>query len=278
MSTIPAPTEAPQRAEFYPISPYLSLPSLWTAIPSAIGLACDIILSHAHAIPLFLLWTAHPPAIGSIPGLLSLIPDWPTQSTGLLYNHNPFMLGSLIPDDGGSTYLRNVGRQLFYMAVHPRRQLWTKLTLSKADKKIFFLLGRQLFYTAVHPRRQFWTSCRNGFILDKIVETDPSNKQYLTYSRTNIVCIDAHKDTEYRHYWVFISTTKTVENYGCSKHTHCMIHKKSIWTNITTHGEWCYDHIINDKNAAGNYCQICIRTLYNGTSATSHEVSMYNML
>jgi hypothetical protein len=29
------------------------------------------------------------------------------------------------PDDGGSTYLWNVGRQLFYTAVHPRRQFWT---------------------------------------------------------------------------------------------------------------------------------------------------------
>jgi hypothetical protein len=31
----------------------------------------------------------------------------------------------LIPDDGGGTHLWNVGRQLFYTAVHPRRQLWT---------------------------------------------------------------------------------------------------------------------------------------------------------
>jgi hypothetical protein len=31
----------------------------------------------------------------------------------------------LIPDDGGSTYLWNVGRQLFCTAVHPRRQFWT---------------------------------------------------------------------------------------------------------------------------------------------------------
>jgi hypothetical protein len=31
----------------------------------------------------------------------------------------------LIPDDGGSTHLWNVGRQLFYTAVHPRRQFWT---------------------------------------------------------------------------------------------------------------------------------------------------------
>jgi hypothetical protein len=28
-------------------------------------------------------------------------------------------------DDGGSTHLWNVGRQLFYTAVHPRRQFWT---------------------------------------------------------------------------------------------------------------------------------------------------------
>jgi hypothetical protein len=28
-------------------------------------------------------------------------------------------------DDGGNTYLWNVGRQLFYTAVHPRRQIWT---------------------------------------------------------------------------------------------------------------------------------------------------------
>jgi hypothetical protein len=27
---------------------------------------------------------------------------------------------------GGRTYLLNVGRQLFYTAVHPRRQIWMK--------------------------------------------------------------------------------------------------------------------------------------------------------
>jgi hypothetical protein len=36
-------------------------------------------------------------------------------------------LPSLIPDDGGSTHLWNVGRQSFYTAVQPRRQLWTEL-------------------------------------------------------------------------------------------------------------------------------------------------------
>jgi hypothetical protein len=44
---------------------------------------------------------------------------------GLLYNLDPFVLGSLIPDHGGSTHLWNVGRQSFYTAVYPRRQLWT---------------------------------------------------------------------------------------------------------------------------------------------------------
>jgi hypothetical protein len=40
------------------------------------------------------------------------------QSTIILH-------GWLIPDDGGSTHIWNVGRQLFYAAVHPRRQFWT---------------------------------------------------------------------------------------------------------------------------------------------------------
>jgi hypothetical protein len=33
------------------------------------------------------------------------------------------------PDDGGSTNLWNVGRQLLYTAVHPRRQIWTSCCL-----------------------------------------------------------------------------------------------------------------------------------------------------
>jgi hypothetical protein len=37
--------------------------------------------------------------------------------------------GWFIPDDGGSTYLWNIGLQLFYTAVHPRRQFWTSLNL-----------------------------------------------------------------------------------------------------------------------------------------------------
>jgi hypothetical protein len=38
--------------------------------------------------------------------------------------------GMIIPDDGGSTHLWNVGRQSFYTAVHPRRQFWISNILS----------------------------------------------------------------------------------------------------------------------------------------------------
>jgi hypothetical protein len=37
----------------------------------------------------------------------------------------PLKRQGFIPDDGGSTHLWNVGRQSFYTAVYPRRQLWT---------------------------------------------------------------------------------------------------------------------------------------------------------
>jgi hypothetical protein len=37
------------------------------------------------------------------------------------------------PNDGGSTYLWNVGWQLFYTAVHPRRQIWTS---SESDSRV----------------------------------------------------------------------------------------------------------------------------------------------
>jgi hypothetical protein len=62
------------------------------------------------------------------------------------------------PDDGGSTYLWNVGRHLFYTAVHPRRQIRVRLTHSPDDGGSTYLwnVGRHLFYTAVHPRRQIW--------------------------------------------------------------------------------------------------------------------------
>jgi hypothetical protein len=52
-------------------------------------------LTHYTSLSL-LLWTARPPAIGPIPSLSSLIPDWSTQSTGLLYNRDPLTLSSLI--------------------------------------------------------------------------------------------------------------------------------------------------------------------------------------
>jgi hypothetical protein len=42
-------------------------------------------------------------------------------------------------DDGCSTYLWNVGRQLFYTAVHPRRQFW-KIYFVKSNKKVPWLM------------------------------------------------------------------------------------------------------------------------------------------
>jgi hypothetical protein len=42
-----------------------------------------------------------------------------------MWSEQNFVRCSLIPDDGGSMHLWNVGRQLFYTAVHPRRQFWT---------------------------------------------------------------------------------------------------------------------------------------------------------
>jgi hypothetical protein len=39
---------------------------------------------------------------------------------------------NIIPDDGSSTYLWNVGRQLFYTAVHLRRQFWTSSLMMEA--------------------------------------------------------------------------------------------------------------------------------------------------
>jgi len=44
-------------------------------------------------------------------------------------------------DDGSSTYLWNVGRQLFYTAVHPRRQFWTRSGLLV---DCFFSIMREL--------------------------------------------------------------------------------------------------------------------------------------
>jgi hypothetical protein len=75
-------------------------------------------------IPLsLLLWTAHPPAIGPVPSLSSLIPYWSSQSTGLLYNQRSFRARlTHRPDDGCSMHLWNVGRHsIKNTAVHPRR-------------------------------------------------------------------------------------------------------------------------------------------------------------
>jgi hypothetical protein len=49
-------------------------------------------------------------------------------------------LGLFIPDDGGSTHLWNVGRQSFYTAVQPRRQLWTSDLFLTCMSSFFLVL------------------------------------------------------------------------------------------------------------------------------------------
>jgi hypothetical protein len=52
-------------------------------------------LSHSHTLTLsLLLWTAHPPAIGPVPSLSSVISYWSAQSTGLYITSDPSVLGS----------------------------------------------------------------------------------------------------------------------------------------------------------------------------------------
>jgi hypothetical protein len=53
------------------------------------------------------------------------------------------------PDDGGITYLWNGGRQLFYKAVHPRRQIWTSYSPLWELKISHFLLYLTYFLNSV---------------------------------------------------------------------------------------------------------------------------------
>jgi hypothetical protein len=129
IDTILASTKALLRAELHPSSLHLSV--LYFGLLSHLPLArpLDIILPHSHAIPLSFFYFEPPTHCHWLfPSLSSLTPTG-YPGPGLLYNCYPFALGSLIPDDGGSTHLWNVGRQSFYTAVHPRRQFWTQFCL-----------------------------------------------------------------------------------------------------------------------------------------------------
>jgi hypothetical protein len=57
-------------------------------------------------------------------GRHSLTPSTTTTTTFRVVFWD-ILLCKIIADDGGSTHLWNVGRQSFYTAVYPRRQLWT---------------------------------------------------------------------------------------------------------------------------------------------------------
>jgi hypothetical protein len=58
------------------------------------------------------------------------------------------------PDDGGSTYLRNVDRQLFYTAVHPRIQIWT--SFSPPWKLEISLITVAWFHKNVYLSKEIW--------------------------------------------------------------------------------------------------------------------------
>jgi hypothetical protein len=89
------------------------------------GLSC-IHFTSSSDIPLSLFCFNHPPtAIGRFPAY-RLSPRLATPALDTYINLDPFVLGLLIPDDGGSTHLWNVGWQSFYTTVHPRKQFWTK--------------------------------------------------------------------------------------------------------------------------------------------------------
>jgi hypothetical protein len=84
IGTIPASIKALLRAELHPL---------------------DIFLPHSHAIPLSFSYFEPPThSHWPFPSLSSLTPTG-HPGPGLLYNRDPFALGSLIPDDGGSTHL-----------------------------------------------------------------------------------------------------------------------------------------------------------------------------
>jgi hypothetical protein len=65
----------------------------------------------------------------------------PLEARDFFSNHRP--------DDGGSTYLWNVGRQLFYTAVNPRRQIWTSYSppweLEISNRRTISLSFTELF-------------------------------------------------------------------------------------------------------------------------------------
>jgi hypothetical protein len=60
--------------------------------------------------------------------------------------------------DGGSTHLWYVGRQLFYTAVHPRRQFWTSLTLWRRVRESESRYGWRSVSQSVLVSSPFWDS------------------------------------------------------------------------------------------------------------------------
>jgi hypothetical protein len=103
------------------------------------------ILSRYTSLSLFYLKHS-PTAIGRFLAYC-LSPRLATQALDTYINLDPFVLGLLIPDDGVSTHLWNVGRQSFYMAVYPTRQLWTSSVIATDVFHLSSLSSKHCFDT-----------------------------------------------------------------------------------------------------------------------------------
>jgi hypothetical protein len=85
---------------------------------------------------------------------------------------------SLIPDDGGSTHLWNVGRQSFYTAVHLRRQSWWWWQYAPLKRRSTIILHgskSQKTYLMMEAVRTSETSVDNHFTRQYISEGSPDD-------------------------------------------------------------------------------------------------------
>jgi hypothetical protein len=96
------------------------------------------------------------------------------------------------PDDGGSTYLWNVGRQLFYTAVHPRRQIWTSYSPPwepEISSPLYVLLfvWKNNFYTHIKQKAKLQIVCFNIYAFRQQMRRKYSEVKCSRHSQ-NLVC------------------------------------------------------------------------------------------
>jgi hypothetical protein len=84
-------------------------------------------------------------------------------------------------DDGGSMYLWNVGRQLFYTALHPRRQFWTSYSP-------LWELTCGLLQTTWRTATDHWWSIDNS-LRDTGLTKDCKGRKFLLIIRRNCLAL-----------------------------------------------------------------------------------------